>query len=111
MDCLRAEVATDNIHCLTVCPGSVKTNIAINSLSGDGTPQNESDKSIEEGMDVSMCCRQIIKAIEKQKVSKGGNSKYKPRVVQDHKYFDPEWTQKYSANIRNACADFTRYYP
>lgn len=53
----------------------------------------------------------IQQAIEKQKVSKGGNSKYKPRVVQDHKYFDPEWTQKYSANIRNACADFTRYYP
>ena len=32
MHCLRAEVADQNIYCLTICPGSIKTAIAQNSL-------------------------------------------------------------------------------
>ena len=34
MDCLRAEVAEHNIHCLTICPGSIKTAICSWLVSG-----------------------------------------------------------------------------
>ena len=46
MDCLRAEVAEHNIHCLTICPGSIKTAIAHNSLNEQGEAQNISSRSL-----------------------------------------------------------------
>ncbi|TMP88201.1 short chain dehydrogenase [Pseudoalteromonas ruthenica] len=67
MDCIRAELAADGIHCLTVCPGSVQTRIAHNSLNEKGVAQNHSEQSIENGMPVSACVQEIITAIEKQK--------------------------------------------
>lgn len=67
MDCLRAEVADKNIHCLTICPGSIKTAIAHNSLNEHGVAQNKPEHSIENGMDVSVAVKQMIDAIAKQK--------------------------------------------
>lgn len=67
MDCLRAEVADKNIHCLTICPGSIKTAIAHNSLNEHGFAQNKPEHSIENGMDVSVAVKQMINAIAKQK--------------------------------------------
>lgn len=67
MDCLRAEVADKNIHCLTICPGSIKTAIAHNSLNEQGVAQNKPEQSIENGMDVSLAVNKMIRAIAKQK--------------------------------------------
>lgn len=67
MDCLRAEVKQHGIECLTVCPGSIKTNIAINALTGTGLAQNKNDPSIENGMSVEKCVEQIISAMSKGK--------------------------------------------
>ncbi len=67
MDCLRAEVADKNIHCLTICPGSIKTAIAHNSLNEHGVAQNKPEYSIENGMDVSIAVSKMITAIAKQK--------------------------------------------
>lgn len=67
MDCLRAEVADKNIHCLTVCPGSIKTAIAHNSLNEHGVAQNQVEHSIENGMDVTLAVKQMISAIGKGK--------------------------------------------
>ena len=67
MDCLRAETAQHGIKCLTVCPGSIKTNIAINALDGSGAPQNKNDESIINGMPVETCAHAIIKAIIKDR--------------------------------------------
>lgn len=67
MDCLRAEVADKNIHCLTVCPGSIKTAIAHNSLNEHGVAQNQAEHSIENGMDVTLAVKQMISAIGKGK--------------------------------------------
>lgn len=67
MDCLRAEVADKNIHCLTVCPGSIKTAIAHNSLNEHGVAQNQAEHSIENGMDVTVAVKQMISAIGKGK--------------------------------------------
>lgn len=67
MDCLRAEVADKNIHCLTICPGSIKTAIAHNSLNEQGIAQNKAEDSIENGMDVNKAVAQMIKAITVKK--------------------------------------------
>ncbi|MFY8328801.1 SDR family oxidoreductase [Pseudoalteromonas sp. ZZD1] len=67
MDCLRAEVADKNIHCLTICPGSIKTAIAHNSLNEQGVAQNKPEQSIENGMNVSIAVNKVIQAIAKQK--------------------------------------------
>lgn len=67
MDCLRAEVADKNIHCLTICPGSIKTAIAHNSLDEKGCAQNKPEQSIENGMNVSLAVKKMINAIAKQK--------------------------------------------
>ena len=67
MDCLRAEVAQHNIHCLTICPGSIKTAIAHNSLNEQGIAQNKPEESIENGMDVSVAATKMIRAISNKK--------------------------------------------
>ena len=67
MDCLRAEVAEHNIHCLTICPGSIKTAIAHNSLNEQGIAQNKPEHSIENGMDVSVAAKKMIHAIHNKK--------------------------------------------
>ena len=66
MDCLRAETDQYGIHCLTVCPGFIKTNIDVNSLNANGEPQQHRDDAIENGMPVDICCKKIIKAIEQR---------------------------------------------
>ncbi|MBW2941860.1 SDR family oxidoreductase [Zhongshania aquimaris] len=63
MDCLRAETAEHGVHCLTICPGSIQTNIAINALNASGDAQNKNDDSIINGMAVEECVRDIIKAM------------------------------------------------
>ncbi|WP_404339796.1 SDR family oxidoreductase [Pseudoalteromonas mariniglutinosa] len=67
MDCLRAEVAAHNIHCLTICPGSIKTAIAHNSLDPKGHAQNKPEQSIENGMDVNKAAAKMLKAIAAKK--------------------------------------------
>lgn len=67
MDCLRAEVSEHNIHCLTICPGSIKTAIAHNSLNEQGVAQNKSESSIENGMSVSIAATKMIRAITDKK--------------------------------------------
>ncbi|MGB1302502.1 MAG: SDR family NAD(P)-dependent oxidoreductase, partial [Pseudoalteromonas tetraodonis] len=67
MDCLRAEVTEHNIHCLTICPGSIKTAIAHNSLNEQGEAQNKPEPSIENGMNVNVAASKMITAIYNKK--------------------------------------------
>ena len=67
MDCLRAEVKEHNIHCLTICPGFIKTAIAHNSLNPQGVAQNKSERAIENGMDVKVAASKMINAINSKK--------------------------------------------
>ena len=67
MDCLRAEIARSGVHCLTVCPGYVKTNIARNALQADGSRREKSTDEIDRGMDPDACAAKIITAIRQQK--------------------------------------------
>ncbi len=66
-DALRAELYDKNIKVTMVCPGFVKTDISINSLSGDGKAHNIMDDAQEKGMNVNKLAQEILKAVEKQK--------------------------------------------
>lgn len=67
-DSLRAEIHDDGLHVTLVCPGFIKTNVAHNALTDDGTPLGEKKESIiEAGMAPSRCARQIVRAVERNK--------------------------------------------
>lgn len=67
MDCLRAEVAEQNIRCTTICPGFVHTQIAHNALISDGRTLNQPDPDNAGGISAEQCAKEIIRAIEKNK--------------------------------------------
>jgi len=52
----------------------------------------------------------ILNAIAQQKVSRGGNARYVARNVEQHEFFDQEWTAEYLTKIRNACLDYDEFY-
>lgn len=98
MDCLRAELAAEGVKCLTVCPGSIRTNIAINALNAQGQAQQTNDESIINGMDVTSCVSQLIKAMEKEReevVIGKGISAMGPRI----KRFFPSLYSKLAAKM------------
>ncbi|RME88503.1 MAG: SDR family oxidoreductase [Candidatus Hydrogenedentota bacterium] len=65
MDSVRIE--EKNVHVLTVSPGFVKTNVAVNALLADGTQKGSSDKAIESGLDPNVVAKKIAVAIRKRK--------------------------------------------
>jgi len=65
MDSLRAEVHNDNIRVLVVTPGSVKTNVSVNALEGDGKAHGVTDPAIANGLPVEECGRRIVNAMER----------------------------------------------
>ena len=73
-DSLRAEVHKDNIAVTLICPGFVNTEISMNALTGDGSPQNSMDKSTANGLSPEYFAKRMLKAIarKKQEVVIGG---------------------------------------
>jgi len=73
-DSLRAEVYQNNIKVTLVCPGFVKTNVSLNALTGDGTPQNIMDVATNNGLTSEVFVKQMLKAVKnkKQEVYIGG---------------------------------------
>lgn len=66
-DVLRMEHEKDNIDVTIVCPGFIATNVAINALTGDGSPQNVDDTATQNGMSVSDFSQKCLKVIERKK--------------------------------------------
>jgi len=62
-DSLRAELYRDKIKVTIVCPGYIKTDITLRSLTADGSFYNKIDAALHHGLPVEWCSRQIIKAI------------------------------------------------
>ena len=77
-DALRMEHETDNIDVLLICPGFIKTNVAKNALTGDGSALMKEDQATENGMPVNQCAKEIITAIKNKKfeIYIGGKEKY-----------------------------------
>lgn len=66
-DSLRAEVHENNIKVTLACPGYVKTNVSINALTADGTPQNTMDRTTANGLAPEAFAKKLIHAVEKEK--------------------------------------------
>ncbi len=64
---LRAETWKQGIRVTMVCPGFIRTNISINALTGDGSPQGTMDNAQEHGMPAFICAEKIVRAVEKNK--------------------------------------------
>jgi short-subunit dehydrogenase len=62
---LRNEVYDDNIQITLICPGFVRTNISINAVTADGTPQGTMDETTGAGLDAADVARRILKAVER----------------------------------------------
>lgn len=73
-DCMRAEVADDGIKVTVICPGYVNTNVTINALTGDGSPNKVKAESTAQGYSPDVFARKALKAIaaEKEEVYIGG---------------------------------------
>jgi len=61
---LRAELHDKNIQVTLVCPGRVRTDISINSLTGEGKKYGIMDSGQQNGVPVEKCASIIIRAIE-----------------------------------------------
>jgi len=66
-DALRLEHDKDNVKVTMICPGFVNTNVARNALTADGSKQGYQDNMTENGLDVNVFVKQMIKAIRKEK--------------------------------------------
>lgn len=66
-DSLRAEQHSNNIKVTLACPGYVKTNVSINALTADGSPQNKMDNTTSNGLLSDVFARRLIRAVEKEK--------------------------------------------
>ncbi len=64
-DALRAEVETAyGINVTTIFPGSVRTAVAANALSADGTARGVSDVNIDNGIPADVAAAQILAGLE-----------------------------------------------
>jgi len=88
-DSLRAEVYQNNIKVTLVCPGFVQTNVSVNALTGDGTPQNKMDSATKNGLTPEAFSKKLINAVkhEKQEVYISG---FKEKLAVYVKRFFPK---------------------
>lgn len=77
-DALRIEHYEDNVNVTIICPGFIKTDVSVNALSGDGTPQNKMDEAQASGMEPAVFARKAIQAVndKKDEVYIGGKEKF-----------------------------------
>ena len=66
-DSLRAENHQHNIVVTLVCPGFVNTNVSMNALTADGTPQQTMDKATANGIAPERFAKLMVKAIATKK--------------------------------------------
>ncbi len=66
-DSLRAETWNQGIHVTLVCPGFIRTNISINALTCDGSPQGTMDDAQACGMTPRECADKIVEAVGKNR--------------------------------------------
>lgn len=77
-DSLRCEVFDKGISVNIICPGFIKTNVTINSVTANGEKYNQMDENQENGMTAIDCAQEILMAIDKNKeeVLIGGKETY-----------------------------------
>ncbi|MEM8999614.1 MAG: SDR family oxidoreductase [Bacteroidota bacterium] len=66
-DVMRMEHEKDGIYVTLVCPGFVRTNVAKNALTADGSPQLLDDQATRNGLDPTFVAKKIVAAMVKRK--------------------------------------------
>ncbi|WP_367390946.1 SDR family oxidoreductase [Lewinella sp. LCG006] len=66
-ECLRAEVVDEGIGITIICPGYVDTNVTINALTGDGSPNRVKAESTANGLSPAQFAHKALKAIAAEK--------------------------------------------
>lgn len=66
-DSLRIEIDNPNIHIMLACPGFIKTNVTINAVTANGTPQGTMDNAQANGMLPEVFANELLKAIDAKK--------------------------------------------
>jgi short-subunit dehydrogenase len=66
-DTLRAEVHASNIQVTNILPGYVRTNVTINALKGDGSPNDEMAESTAGGYSPTYFAQKVQRAIARKK--------------------------------------------
>ena len=76
-DVMRMEHQKDNIDVTMICPGFVRTPIAMNSLRGDGSVLGIDDLATRKGMKVENFARKMFSSVEQKKweVTFGGKER------------------------------------
>jgi dehydrogenase/reductase SDR family member 7B len=62
-EALRTEVTMHGIDVHTIAPGSIRTNVSRNAVTGDGAARGESDPAIENGMDPLHAADLMLRAV------------------------------------------------
>ena len=77
-DSLRCEVYDKGLSVNIICPGFIKTNVTINSVTATGEKYNQMDENQENGMSAIDCAQKILEAIDqnKEEVLIGGKETY-----------------------------------
>lgn len=64
---MRAEVWKEGINVLMVCPGFVSTQVSVNALTADGSPQGSMDEANAKGLKPEQCAERIVQAMQDRK--------------------------------------------
>ncbi|MDR2123054.1 MAG: SDR family NAD(P)-dependent oxidoreductase [Flavobacteriaceae bacterium] len=100
-DCLRAEVASDNIKVILLVPGHVSTQISLHTLMPDGSPKMEKNRLHEKGLSKEKAAFQIIKAVKKNKKEVYIGKKYNQEHLSLYLFrFFPELLHKIIQKIK-----------
>jgi short-subunit dehydrogenase len=70
-DVMRMEHQKDNIAVTMICPGFVRTPIAMNSLKGDGSVLGENDLATIKGMLVENFARKMVRSVDRLDTTRG----------------------------------------
>ena len=95
---IHAEYYNQNIRCVQVCPGRVKTNISFYALEKNGKQHGKMDAGQAGGISVEKAAKKIVKAVRKQKPEVLVGSKELLMVY--FKRFIPALNRKIARNIK-----------
>jgi dehydrogenase/reductase SDR family member 7B len=62
-DALRGELSQSGVSVHAIYPGSIRTDVSRNALTGDGSVRGKSDKAIDEGIDPDEAADEMLDAI------------------------------------------------
>lgn len=64
---LRLETMNSGVAVSLICPGFIRTQVSVNALTADGSPQNSMDDNQERGMKPEELARRILRDLPKQR--------------------------------------------